>query len=350
MIKKVNINRFLRLNRAYPIFDVRTPAEFEKGHIPGAINVPLFSNEERAIVGTSYKTRGRKTAILNGLDFVGPKMRAIVELVEASIADFSAQRDSKKEAILFHCWRGGMRSESVAWLLELYGYRAITLQKGYKSFRKYVLDYFKKRQKIIIIGGFTGSAKTQILKVLSDQRGQTIDLESNANHKGSAFGNIGEKRQPTQEHFENLLASRLGEINNKEYLWLEDESQMTGKLRIPNDFWDQMRDAPVIFLRIPRELRRDYIISEYSKLEINLLKEAILKIERKMGGDNTRKAIKYLESRNFANTTDILLDYYDKTYEYSLSKRNPDKIFNLESDTIDPKKNAEKILELAENL
>jgi len=196
-IKTVGIEEFMALRERLPVFDVRTPAEFAKGHIPGAFNLPLFSDEERRRVGIIYKQIGRESAILEGLEYVGPKMRRIVETVQSITGH---------KTLLLHCWRGGMRSSSVAWLLNTSGYEIFLLKGGYKAFRHYVLDSFEIPRDIIILSGHTGSGKTEILQALSRLGEQAIDLEKLACHKGSAFGSLGETPQPAQQEFENHLA------------------------------------------------------------------------------------------------------------------------------------------------
>src|SRR5688572_20191774 len=180
----------------------------------------------------------------------------MVDLVEAAELIVKNQGHSTRE-IAIHCWRGGMRSAAVAWLLDLYGFKVYTLAGGYKKFRNYVLDIFKESYSFKILGGFTGSGKSELLKALKDRGETVIDLEDLANHKGSAFGNIGMPAQPTQEMFENLLALELRDkssianrqspiaesshsrfsIDDSRAIWLEDESQRIGLVNIPNDIW-----------------------------------------------------------------------------------------------------------------
>ncbi|MEO5783060.1 MAG: tRNA 2-selenouridine(34) synthase MnmH, partial [Ginsengibacter sp.] len=266
-IEKINIENFLEFAAQYPVIDVRSPGEFNHAQIPGAHSLPLFTDEERKIVGTAYKQQNREAAIKIGLTFFGVKMKQMVEDVEQIVLSFEPQASSKEELVppppegvrgrplLIHCWRGGMRSGAVAWLLDMYGFKVYTLEGGYKSFRKWVLEQFDKKYKLKILGGYTGSGKTLMLHELQNKGNNVIDLEGLANHKGSAFGGIGEKDQPSQEMFENVLALQLhaNTIPDKNFrpIWLEDESQRIGKLIIPNAFWEMMRESPVYFLDIP---------------------------------------------------------------------------------------------------
>jgi len=222
-IEKIHIEQFLQLAKGSPILDVRSPAEFAHAHIPGAYSLPLFSDEERKIVGTTYKQQSREAAIKVGLDFFGPKMRRMVEEVESffdkkvqianGLPPDNGQQPSK--IVLVHCWRGGMRSAGVAWLLDLYGFKVYTLIGGYKFFRCFVLRQFEVPFAFKILGGYTGSGKTEVLKQLARAGELIIDLEALANHKGSAFGNIGMPEQPSQEMFENLLAVTFAERIHK---------------------------------------------------------------------------------------------------------------------------------------
>ena len=173
MPTSVSINEFIKLSENHPIVDVRTPAEFAQGHIIGAINIPLFTNEERVIIGTLYKKEGKKPAVLKGLELVGPKLAEYVkEVIKINTTD----------TFLVHCWRGGMRSSSMAWFLETYGFKCITLKGGYKMYRRTVLDSFKEQKNIVVLGGKTGTGKTIILKELEKQGEQIIDLEENITH------------------------------------------------------------------------------------------------------------------------------------------------------------------------
>jgi tRNA 2-selenouridine synthase len=182
------VDEFLRLTEKIPFVDVRTPSEFSKGHIPGAINIPLFSDEERSVVGTVYKREGEREAVLKGLSFVGPKMTAML--------DRGIDLAGNKRQLGVYCWRGGRRSASMAWLFSQGDIKCSLLAGGYKNYRTHVLDEFGKERNIIIVGGMTGSGKTEILKEIDLMGEQVIDLEGIANHRGSAFGAIGRPPQP----------------------------------------------------------------------------------------------------------------------------------------------------------
>ena len=327
-IQKIGIEEFLQLAKLNPVLDVRSPGEYVHAHIQGAYSLPLFTDEERKVVGTAYKQQGRKTAIKIGLDYFGVKMRNMVEEVESLVKNFrGVAAIETQDCILIHCWRGGMRSAGIAWLLDLYGFKVYTLSGGYKVYRQWVRAQFDKPYTLNILGGYTGSGKTLILKELQHTGHKTIDLEGLANHKGSAFGALGEKPQPTQEMFENLLADKLGELSaspgtcDLEDVFIEDESQRIGVLNIPTGLWNQMRKSPVLFLDIPFEERLNYLTEEYGRFEKSNIVNAIIRIQKRLGGLETKLAINHLLENNHRECFRILLTYYDKYYEKGLHNR-----------------------------
>ncbi len=325
-IQKLTIEEFLKLAQENPVLDVRSPAEFNHAHIPGAYSLPLFTDEERKVVGTTYKQQSREAAIKAGLDYFGVKMKKMVEETESIIANHQPQ---KPKIILVHCWRGGMRSAGVAWLLDLYGFKVCTLVGGYKAYRKRVLAQFEKQYPFHIIGGYTGSGKTEVLHSMEAQGKTIVDLEALALHKGSAFGAIEGKPQPKQEMFENLLAKALADAENKiredldpsHCIWLEDESQRIGNLQIPMPLWYTMRRSPVFFLDIPFEERLVYIREEYGKIPVAKLEDAILRIQKRLGGLETKNALNHLREGDLYGCFRILLNYYDKWYQKGLNNR-----------------------------
>jgi tRNA 2-selenouridine synthase len=362
-VEKINIEYFLELSKHHPVIDVRSPGEYNHAHIPGAYSLPLFTDEERAVVGTAYKQESRKKAVKHGLDFFGPKMKRMVEEVEG-ILDFNGNkseiRNPKSKIALLYCWRGGMRSGAVAWLLDVYGFKVYTLIGGYKKFRHHVLDTFKLPFDLKILGGYTGSGKTEVLKELEKKGEVTINLENIANHKGSAFGNIGMPKQPSQEMFENILAS---ELRTKRYepkvqkrfpqiildhtpIWLEDESQRIGLVNIPQELWNTMRRSPIYFLDVPFEERLDHLVEEYGSLDKGKMIDAVERIRERLGGLETKRAIEYLNENNTIESFRILLKYYDKWYTKGLHNReNINSLLHLiKSDAVSPE-NVKKLVQ-----
>ena len=334
MPTSVNIQEFLDLSKQHPILDVRSPGEYEYGHIPAAHSLPLFSDEERAIVGTAYKQVSRESAVNKGLAFFITKTK---ELVDA------AKIVSNEKTFLVHCWRGGMRSSSVAWLLELYGFKVYLLHGGYKAFRRTVLESFSEDRNILILGGRTGSAKTLILKELTKLGEQTIDLEHLAHHKGSTFGALGEKPQPTQETFENELFFQLYKTDTSKPVWLEDESNMIGSRAVPKILFEKIRKGNTVFLDIPFEVRLQYLTEEYGKFDPENLKAAITRITKRLGGLGTKIALEAIDTGDTKTAFEICLRYYDKTYDYGKNKREPETIVNYPFDTLNIEEIAKKI-------
>jgi len=332
----VSIDEFLKLAEQHPVLDVRTPAEFESGHIPGAHNLPLFDNEERVVIGTLYKREGKQPAILRGLEFVGPKMK---ELVKA------AGKISKDGIFLMHCWRGGMRSGSVAWLLEMYGYKVYTLRGGYKSWRRFALAKFNEKRKIIMLGGRTGAGKTLILHALKEKGEQVLDLEKIAHHKGSSFGGLGEQKQPSQEQFENEIAAALLHLDIDKPTWLEDESRTVGSKVIPVGLWLQMRSAKVIYVDIPFEERAKYLTASYGQHDREELKAAISRISKKLGGLQTQEALKAIDNGELQKACEITLEYYDKAYDHGLGQREGSTIERAVFDRLDMDGIAEALIQ-----
>ncbi len=347
-VKKINIADFLELAKARPVLDVRSPGEYEHAHIPGALNLPLFSNEERKIVGTAYKQQSRKQAIKLGLDFFGTRMRSMAEAADKIMADAKKLHANVDDIILIHCWRGGMRSAGVAWLLDLYGYKVCTLAGGYKAYRNWCLQQFLKEYSFKIIGGYTGSGKTLLLHALAGQNYPVIDLEGLANHKGSALGALGQNPQPTQEMFENLLAEKLDAESNRTLaagncIFLEDESQRIGNMQIPMPLWYSMRKAPVYFLDIPFEERLNYLTKEYAIHPKENIVNAVMRIQKRLGGLETKTAINCLLEDDFKESFRILLKYYDKYYGKALHNRDDagELIKTIIAEKVDIEKNVE---------
>lgn len=345
-VKKLLIEEFLALAEQLPVFDVRSPGEYNHAQIPGAISLPLFSDEERKIVGTLYKQQGRQRAIKEGLDFFGPKMRQMVEQVEQAWGKTKNTGDHPfTKPVLIHCWRGGMRSGAVAWLLDLYGFEVYTLVGGYKAYRNWVIQHFEKEYDFTLVGGYTGSGKTAILHELKKQGQHIIDLEGLASHKGSAFGGIGLPPQPTQEMFENLLATELHKKQGHHF-FMEDESQRIGILHIPHGLWKTMRSRNISFIDLPFKDRLQNVIQEYGHCDKERLQVSIERIQKRLGPLETKTALAHLAEDNITACFSILLHYYDKVYGKALLNReNVEHLLNkIPCFSVDTISNTEKLL------
>jgi tRNA 2-selenouridine synthase len=295
------------------LLDVRTPAEFAQGHIPGARNLPLFSNEERAEVGTLYRQQGRPAAVLRGLALVGQRLEAM----GAELAARSA--DAPGASLRLTCWRGGLRSASVAWLAEQLELPVVVLEGGYKAWRRWVLDLFERPWPLRLLGGRTGTGKTELLLALRDLGAAVVDLEGLANHRGSSFGALGLPPQPSTEHFENLLAAELTALEGAATIWLEAESSQVGRCRIPAGLWQQMKQAPVLEVRRPLEQRVEHLVAIYGVQERQALAEATRRIARRLGPQRTALALEAIERGDWAGACRQMLDYYDRCYDHELS-------------------------------
>ncbi len=340
-VSKTEVTEFLRLSEEIPVVDVRSPSEFSSGHIPGAVNIPLFSDEERARVGTMYRKEGRVQAIIEGFRLTGPAMSLKLE---------AALKVSVNNSLLVHCWRGGMRSESMSWLFETGGIRTLVLDGGYKAYRNHVLDRLARKRKIIILGGMTGSGKTQLLGELRARGEQVVDLEMLASHRGSAFGSLGQAPQPTTEHFANMLFGEWGRLDPDRPVWLEDESRNIGTVFIPEGFYSNMQEAPVIAIMMDKAARMPRLLKEYSLFPAAELKKSVLKISRRMGGDRTQEAIDAIDSGNIGRAVEIALDYYDKAYMFGLGKKTRKDITFIDTNTDDTTINSSALIEASKKI
>ncbi len=341
MAKYLPIDEFLALSGTLPVVDVRSPAEFAQGHIPGTVNIPLFDNDERKQVGIRYKLGGKENAVLLGLEIVGPKLAQFAK---------EARKHSKNKKIMVHCWRGGMRSASMAWLFETAGIETYILEGGYKAYRRYIRQQFSKPAKLIILGGYTGSGKTDILKQLERHGEQFLDIEALAHHKGSVFGPLGQQEQPTNEQFENNLAKKWNNLDFSKHVWIEDESRQLGKVGIPDPLFSQIRSAKVVKITIPKNERVKRLVKEYGDFDKNLLLKQLLKIKERLGGQRLKEAVSALENNDMSTVASLTLQYYDKAYEHGIGKRDPNTVFELNLAEDNPGKNAETILEFVEQI
>lgn len=348
-IAKIELEELLKLADKLPILDVRSPAEFAHAHIPNAISFPIFSNEERKLIGTAYKQQSREIAIKIGLDIFGKNLLKHVEAAEKISSDFN----SSKEMIV-HCWRGGMRSAAMTWLLDLYGFKVNLLIGGYKSYRSWTLKQFEKDYQLFIVGGYTGGNKTGIIQELKKQKEAAIDLEDLAKHKGSAFGNLEGIPQPSQEQFENNLALELHQQNRmypNKHIWLEGESQRIGNINIPASFYTSMKKAPYFFMDIPFEERLLHILEIYGKYKKENLIDATERIRKKLGGLEASHAIEAIQQDDLKSAFKILLLYYDRLYLRGVAKTNShqNRVITMPSPGTNQHLNAEKLLEHVRN-
>lgn len=339
MIKRIDIQYFIQKINNLPIVDVRSPKEYEFGHVVNAVNIPLFDNDERAVVGTKYHKINRESAIMSGLEIVGPKLTDYVK---------QAKKIARNNELMVYCWRGGMRSSSLAWLFDVAGINVNVLIDGYKAYRNFIRENFSRQSNIVILGGMTGSGKSDILQVMQNTGIQVLDLEGIANHKGSAFGSLGQEKQPTNEQFENNLFDKWKDFDFNKPIWIEDESASIGKVRVPETLFLEMKNSKVVKIEVDKEIRIQRLVKEYASFNIDELKNIVLKIGKRLGGQNVKLAIEALDNNNFAKAADITLTYYDKAYNYSI-QNNHSNIYKLKLQEDNPTVNSKKIIEFAKS-
>lgn len=332
MIPSLPITEFLVGEGA--ILDVRSPAEFAQGHIPGAVNLPLFDDAERAEIGTLYKQQGRQAAVLRGLALVGPRMGALAGTLAQAATDSAPLR--------MHCWRGGMRSASVAWLARQLDLPVLLLEGGYKAYRRWVLALFERPWPLRLLGGRTGCGKTELLLALAERGVAMVDLEGLAHHRGSSFGALGLPPQPSSEHYENRLAAALCRLEGAPAIWLEAESSQVGRCRIPTGLWRQMRAAPVLEVQRPIEQRVAHLVTIYGSQEPQALAEATLRIARRLGPQRTAAALEAIERADWASACLQMLDYYDRCYDHELSQH---RLSTVELGQLSPAAAAQELLD-----
>lgn len=262
--------------------------------------------------------------MLEGLRIVGPKLADLVE---------KATLIAPQGSVGVHCWRGGERSASVAWLLEkTAALKVITLQQGYKAFRQHVLDSFGQKWNLKVLGGFTGTGKTELLTKLRGLGEQTLDLEGLANHKGSAYGGIGAEKQPSTEQFENLIWDNLRLFDPQRPIWVEDEGHLVGFAKVPDLLYLQMRSSSVEFVNMPMEQRAARLVQDYGVLPKEELAAATTRIQKRLGPQHAQEALAALASDDLHRVAMITLTYYDKTYARGLAERDQSKVHILNSE------------------
>jgi tRNA 2-selenouridine synthase len=304
-----------------PLLDVRSPGEYANGHIPGAISLPLFSDEERKQVGTTYKQVGPKEAFQQGLDLVGSKMSHFVQMGE---------KLSHEGQVKLYCWRGGKRSQSIGWLLQQAGLEVMVLQGGYRSYRQMAMQKLSEPTKLVVIGGHTGCGKTEILKQLEQMGEQIIDLEGLANHRGSAFGGIGQPAQPSNEQFFNQIWEKWSRMDHTRTIWVENESLSIGRVVVPEPLLTQMKCAPLLLLNAPMVLRVQFLVDLYGSQPKKDIEASIKKISKKLGLHDTQLLLDQLAQGDLKPVVNRLLKYYDKGYQYGLNRTDKTRMQKVE--------------------
>lgn len=301
------------------LVDARTPSEFAEATIPGAINVPIFSDDERAEVGTLYKKRGGQEARRLAVRLVSPKIPRLVEQVETLWSPESGP-------VIVFCWRGGMRSKALSTFLNLAGIAAWQLRGGHKSFRGLVRDFFETGNwgRLLVLRGLTGVGKTRLLKRLAAEGYPVIDLEGLAGHRGSAFGALGLPPQPTQKTFEALLWDALRRIPPDGYALVEGESRQIGRLMLPIRVHAAMQLETSIWIDASFDYRTQVILDDYPARDE--LREAfappITALKPRLGGQPVERMLALLgQDRWHELVRELMVLYYDPLYNHTKPER-----------------------------
>ncbi|CAE7438999.1 selU, partial [Symbiodinium microadriaticum] len=322
----VDVDEFLRKQKEWTldgrlpvVFDVRSPGEFAAGHIPGATNLPLLDDDERAAVGTTFANVGPEEAFDLALDSVHPKLADLLRQADAHTAGLEEAR----RHVLLYCKRGGLRSQSMAKLLARHGFDVLVLQGGYKAFRGWAERVLREKpQKVCVIAGATGSGKTEVLAELGRQKlGQVIDLEALAHHKGSVFGGLGEKTQPSSEYMRNAVALQWASLNSSRWVYLEDEGPRIGTVVLPSALYRRLRQAAlVLHLDVPFALRAERSLALYGSFGAEALCSAVENFRHRMGHSRTDLLQQKLREGALREVCEEILQNYDKAYSYHLKR------------------------------
>jgi len=315
------------LLNSHCLVDARTPLEFAEDHLPGAINVPLLTNEERVEIGTLYKQHGPHPARVRGLELTAPRFPEMTHTIAAAAGG---------RPILVYCWRGGLRSRTIATIMELTGYQAEQLVGGYKAFRNHVTAYFadfRPTAPLVVLHGMTGIGKTTLLALLRERGEATIDLEGLAQHRGSAFGSLGlSQDELTQKRFETLLWDAFRKLPVEKAVYLEGESRRIGKITLPGNLYDVMQQSCKVWCTASIATRVKRLTDEYGLKEYEPgLTEALGKIKKKLGGDKYVEIAGYLQRWEMEPfMTELIVSYYDKLY-YKVREWREDLTLSLEN-------------------
>lgn len=308
----ISLDEFFKLSAQLPIADVRSPGEFLEGHIPGVVNIPILNDEERVAVGTDYKQKGQQAAIKTGFRLVGPRLEQIIA---------EAEKLANGKELLVHCWRGGMRSNNFCQFIGMARIQSHQLTGGYKAYRQRAVESYQLPFRFLVVGGKTGSGKSDVLRALHQEGEQVLDLEKLANHKGSTFGGLMHGPQPRTEQFQNDLFEEILKLDINKRIWVEDESLAIGRIFLPNVFWEALRRSPIFRMDVEKGIRIERLTREYGPANQQEFLDAMEKITKRLGPQHFLAAKEKLLAGDMPSTIDILLTYYDRTYAKGLQTR-----------------------------
>lgn len=309
------------------MIDVRSPGEYEEDHWPGAINLPVLSDQERAEIGTTYKqdpfrARQRGAALV---------ARNIAAHLESHFIDWD--RDYRP---LVYCWRGGQRSQSLALVLAQVGWRVTVLQGGYKAYRRWIreqLHLLPTQFHYRLLAGPTGVGKTQLLHDLAQKGAQVLDLEGLARHRGSLLGQEWQQAQPSQKWFESLMVEQLQSFQPEQPIWVESESSTIGRLHLPAALWQAMKASPCIQIEAPLRDRVDWLIRSYPHLMAHpqVLREKLVLLKPQQGQARVRQWHEWIEAQAWEELVQDLLErHYDPTYRHAIQRTYPHQLETVE--------------------
>ncbi|MFW5648361.1 MAG: tRNA 2-selenouridine(34) synthase MnmH [Candidatus Alkaliphilus sp. MAG34] len=345
MFTKITVEEAISI-RDKIFVDTRSPSEFAKGSIPEAINIPILNNEERADVGTIYTNRNPEEAKIKGIEYVSPKLSSIYDQI-SSLA-------KKYKNIILFCWRGGLRSSVLSGFLGTLGINIFQLEGGYKKYRKYVIEYFDEnrfRHRFIVLHGYTGVGKTEILEQLKTFGIPVLNLECLAKNSGSVFGKIAYQNEKpvTQKTFEALLFETL-RLNNNKYMVTESEGRRLGSVSLPKNLWKAIVEGTHILINTDMETRIKRLVNDYvikiSNCNI-LLENAVTHLKNKIGEKRVNQLILWIENQEYSKVAEeLIINYYDPLYKKSVEDYN----YVIEINSINIKKAVDKIIKFYYNL
>lgn len=317
--------------------DLRSPREYRQGSIPGSINIPLFNDTEREIIGLIYKENAQQ-ARLKGLSLAAPKLPDIVK----KIKDLSLTSRP-----ILYCWRGGLRSQSVRNMLKTQGISALRLEGGYKAFRRFIREQLSTcalHKPVFVLNGLTGTGKTAVLHILMEMGCPGIDLEGLARHRGSMFGHLGFKKTRCQKDFDALLWKHLEALKYSSYLLIEGEGKRIGAIYQPDFLFKAIQKGRHLLLTAPLENRVERLLKEYTPAtsrETEEIREAIVSLKKYLGTKNVAHFLALLEKRDYRELVSQLCQlYYDRLYGESKPEKTD---FVLTVDSSDARIAAEQI-------
>ncbi|MEZ4985190.1 MAG: tRNA 2-selenouridine(34) synthase MnmH [Saprospiraceae bacterium] len=338
MVRHITAHEWITNHPDRQLLDVRSPGEYAAGHWPGALNLPLFSDAERAEVGTLYKQQSPDAALLRGLEIAGVNMRHYVEQGRLLAAN---------RPLTVHCWRGGQRSQSMAWLLDKVHPDVEVVTGGYKALRqagRALLAHFPRP--IMLLGDSTGAGKTRILKAMAEQGATVVDLEGLAHHKGSAFGALGQLPQPTVEQFENEVFAAFAALATGEGTpvgWKTKAVPSGGSIS-HRSFGNASYKLPWWKWPPPLTWRIDHLLEEYACFTHEELVASFERIQKRLGGQHVKAAVAALVANDYRTAAAIALGYYDKAYHLSLEKNAQQVVYTHHPEEDNPHEIAKDLL------